>query len=228
MDRRLFRLAREGTNRFGVGDRVRHVPRDRVARVLANLHELVAMRDERTHDDERDREHRREHDDEPAREAREHEHREHQRDDVAADREGEDVHDLLVTARVAKRALREGAGEVVLEERRVLHEELVHRLDVELPDAVVLEDRDQPAAESPDAFAGEPRHEEENDGRSKLGRARFAFSRENAEQVRDREGRQVPDEDVADAGREERRGGEPGPRAHASGVATNDEGERRA
>ena len=138
MDLRLFGLAGEGAHRFGVGDGVCHVPGEPVRGRLSHVDQLSAPQDERQNHDERHRQHAQQSHDEQRRITPQHDRDECQRHRIPQHLERDDVEDVLEPASVPKRALGERACEVVVKEREVFRQQLVHRFDVQRFEAAHL------------------------------------------------------------------------------------------
>ena len=226
VNRRLVALAREGSNGLRVGDGIGHVSGQHVRRGLAFVHELAPAPDARHHERHRDRQHPEQHQDQQRRVAPQHHRDEPQRHDLRDHLKREHVEHVLEPARVAERALGERAGEVVVEEREVLRQQFVHRLDIERLDAADLRACDERLGPSPHDLAREPQGRERQHIRREHAERERVVARDRAEEPGHDERRRVEDEHVADARQDERRHRNQGTPCDLSAVTTQHEPER--
>ena len=223
---RLVALAGEGPNGLRVGDGIGHVSCQHVRRGLAFVDELAPVPDARHHERHRDRQHPEQHQDQQRRVAPQHHRDEPQRHDLRDHLEREDVEHVLEPARVAERALGERAGEVVVEEREVLRQQLVHRLDIERLDAGDFRPCDERLGPPPHDLAREPQGRERQHIRREHANRERVVARDRAEELGHDERRRVEDEHVADARQDEGRHRNRGTPCDLSAVTTQHEPDR--
>ena len=149
VDRRLLGFARERAHRFRIGDGIGEMPREQVRRRFADVHELPAPPNQRHHQPERGQQHCHQDDDEPRRVPPEHDAGEAERQEARRDLERHHVEHIFEPPGVSERALGERPRVVVVKEREILGEQLVHRLDVQRLQAADLDAGDQRHADAP-------------------------------------------------------------------------------
>src|SRR5687767_13368510 len=113
--------------------------------------------------------------------------------------EAEDVEHVLEPLRVAERAFGERSGEIVVEERHVLREQLVHRLDVQRLHAADFHPRHQQEGQTPHDFTRQPEAGKSQDVRHQLAGGQRLVACKGAEHSRHHQRRRVEDESVSDA-----------------------------
>ena len=176
-----------------VGDVARH-PGDRL---LALVDERLAAADQRRHAQRRQRDHGQEPDDEQRFVAPQHHRPEHQRHEAAHDLERQRVDELLEAGGEAQHPLGQRPGEVVVEERGVLGEQLVHADHVQVLDAEGVEAVQAVQADPPHDLREQQDAGEAEDVRQRRADAEGPVAGDAADELRDDQRRDVVDADVA-------------------------------
>ncbi len=226
VDARLVGLHGKRPHGVGVAERVGDVPGQHVRRGLAHFHQPLPPPDERQHQGHGETEHAEEHRHEHRGVAPQHHAHEGEGNQVGRHREAQHVEHVFEAPRIPQGALGERAGEVVVEERHVLGQQLFHRFDVERFHGADLGARQQEPGQAPQRLARDPQAGERQHVGHELRRGRRRALRELSQQASHDERRPIEQERVADAGQQQRRNGRGRAADDLRGVAGENETQR--
>ena len=166
-------------------------------RLLALVDERLAATDEGHHAQRRQRDHRQEPDDEQRFVVPQHHRPEQQRHEAAHDRERQRVDELLEAGGEAQDPLGQRPGEVVVEERGVLGEQLVHADHVQVLDAAGVKAVQAVQADAPQRLREQQDAGEAEDVGQRRADGDTGVAGDSADELRDDQRRDVVDADVA-------------------------------